>query len=191
MKIRCSTPFLIFVVLLICLDDRSFYLLVFAGILLHEAGHLAAILLLHCKVERLELRLSGLNLDYTEGQLGYGQDAIIALAGPFANLFAAGILTICSRFRSTEEMYLAIGVQVLLAGFNLLPALPMDGGRALQAIACHRLGVEKGLQAVRFSTALVAAGMLGVGLYACKAPGYNPTLLITSLLLMVGLMKIK
>ena len=189
MRVTCSKPFLFGVMLLFLLDHRGFYLLVFAGILIHEAGHLVAILLLRCRIERMELRLSGLNLDYAEGQLSYGQDALIALAGPGANLSAAGLLVLCSQFRPTEAMYLAIGVQVLLAGFNLLPALPMDGGRALQALITWRWGVERGRQLMQFATALVAAGLLGAGLYACKVPWHNPTLLITGGLLLTGLLK--
>ncbi|MBR6555566.1 MAG: hypothetical protein IKT90_05065, partial [Clostridia bacterium] len=88
MKITCSKPFLLAVVLLFLLDDRGFYLLVFGGALVHETGHLIAMLLLRCRVERLEFRLSGLRLDYTEGHLGYGRDAFIALSGPGANLLA-------------------------------------------------------------------------------------------------------
>lgn len=189
MRVTCSKPFLLGVILLFLLDRRGFYLLVLAGILIHEAGHLVAILLLHCRVERLGLRLSGLNLDYTEGHLSYGQDAIIALAGPLANLAAAGLLVLCSHFRPTEGMYLAIGVQVLLAGFNLLPALPLDGGRALRALITWRWGVEQGSRLMLFTTALMAAGLLGAGLYACKAPWHNPTLLMTGGLLLTGLLK--
>ena len=130
MSVTCSKPFLFSVALLFLLDHRGFYALVFAGILIHEVGHLLAILLLGCRLERLELRLSGFNLDYAEGKIGYGRDVIVALAGPAANLLAAGLLVLCNSVRTTEALYLAIGVQVLLAGFNLLPALPMDGGIA-------------------------------------------------------------
>ncbi len=189
MRVTCSKPFLLCSALLFLLDERGFYLLVFAGILIHEVGHLLAMLLLRCRVEQLELRLSGLSMAYTEGRLSYGKDALIALAGPLANLLAAVVLGLCCQLRPTQGMYLAIGVQVLLAGFNLLPALPMDGGRVLQALASRRWGVERGEQLLQFSTALVSAGMLGVGLYACKAPWHNPTLLLTAILLLVRLMK--
>ena len=189
MKVTCSKPFLLAVILLFMLDRSGFYLLVFGGILIHEAGHLLAMWLLRCRVERLEFRLSGLRLDYTEGHLGYGRDAFIALSGPGANLLAAGLLVLCSPAQPSEKLYLAIGVQVLLAGFNLLPALPMDGGRALQALVEWRWGVERGSRVMCFVTTLVAAGLLGAGLYACKAPWHNPSLLITGGLLLVGLLK--
>lgn len=191
MRVTCSKPFLLCVALLFLLDNRGFYLLVFGGILIHEAGHLLAILLLRCSIERLELRLSGLCLTYTQQVLGYGTDCIIALAGPVANLAAAGILILCNRVCRSENMYLAIGIQVLLACFNLLPALPMDGGRALQALISGFWGIDCGERVLQFSSALVSAGMLGIGLYACKAPWYNPTLLITSILLLVCLLKRK
>ena len=189
MKVRCSKPFLLCVVLLCLLDDRGFCLLVFAGILIHEAGHLLAILMLRCRVEQLELRLSGLNLTYEEGHLSYGKDAWIALAGPLANLLTAAILIVYGRACQTEAMNLAIGVHVLLAGFNLLPALPMDGGRALQALVSWRWGMEHGESMLQVTTAVVSAVMLGIGIYACKAPWHNPTLLITACLLLTGLLR--
>ena len=191
MKVTCSKPFLLCAALLLVLDDRGFYLLVFGGILIHEAGHLLAISLLRCHVETLELRLSGLRLDYTEGHLGYGRDALIALGGPLANLIAAGILMAVCRFQTGEAIYLSIGIQVLLAGFNLLPALPMDGGRALRALVSCHCGLDRGEQVLQITTALVSAMMMGVGLYACKAPWHNPTLLMTAFLLLAGLLKQK
>ena len=42
MRVTCSKPFLFSVVLLFLLDHRGFYALVFAGILIHEVGHLLA-----------------------------------------------------------------------------------------------------------------------------------------------------
>lgn len=191
MKVTCSKPFLFFTAILLILDDRGFYLLVFAGILIHEVGHLLVILLLCCHVEALELRLSGLRMDYTEGHLGYGRDALIALGGPLANLIAAGVLILLSGAQPREAVYLSIGVQVLLAGFNLLPALPMDGGRVLQAVISYHWGLDRGSQVLQIATALVSAVMMGVGLYACKAPWHNPTLLVTACLLLVGLLKQK
>lgn len=191
MKISCSKPFLLCGALLFFLDQRGFYLLVFAGVLLHEAGHLLAILMMRCHVERLELQLSGLNIGYTEGTISYQQDVLIALAGPLANLLGAGILMTVYAFRPTEQMYLAIGIQILLAGFNLLPALPMDGGRILQALAARRWDPGRGAMLLKLTTALMAAVLLGVGLYACKAPWHNPTLLITAVFLLFGLLKEK
>ena len=44
MRVTCSKPFLFSVALLFLLDHRGFYALVFAGILIHEVGHLLAIL---------------------------------------------------------------------------------------------------------------------------------------------------
>lgn len=191
MKVTCSKPFLLCAALLLILDERGFYLLVFSGILIHEAGHLMAILLLRCHVEALELRVSGLRLDYTEGHLGYGRDALIALAGPLANLMAAGVLTIVCASRPGETVYFALGVQVLLAGFNLLPALPMDGGRALRALISRRWGMDRGERVLQMTTAWISAVMVGVGLYACRAPWHNPTLLITGGLLLLGLVQRK
>ena len=189
MKVRCSKPFLLCVVLLFLLDHRGFYLLVFAGILIHESGHLLAMTWMRCNIEQLELRMSGLNLKYGDSHLSYGKDAFIALAGPLANLLTAAILILYSHIDPAAKWDLMIGVQVLLAGFNLLPALPMDGGRVLQAFISWRWGMERGEYVLQATTAVVSAILLGVGIYACKAPWHNPTLLITACLLLVSLLR--
>ena len=88
----------------------------------------------------------------------------IALAGPAVNLIIAGILyMINSSIASTVTVehvlnnpsnYLGIIIWINLAmvGFNMIPAIPMDGGRVLRAGLATQLG---------FSRATQIAGVLG------------------------------
>lgn len=57
----------------------------------------------------------------------------VALAGPLMNIFLAliaGILWKIGIF-STEIMNTAVQINIILAAFNLLPILPLDGGRMI------------------------------------------------------------
>ena len=61
--------------------------------------------------------------------VSYTHLLLTAAAGPVSNLLLAAALGLLGRW--WEPMYLFAGAQLVLGVFNLLPALPLDGGRIL------------------------------------------------------------
>jgi Zn-dependent protease/CBS domain-containing protein len=149
------------------LREGLYVLTVLVLLLLHELGHLLAAS--WCGIttrEILLLPLGGIaRLD--RAPAGVGQEVLVALAGPLVNLLLAGALLggLVLVHQPFDPRHLSIvsgdyltrlfWINIALTGCNMLPALPLDGGRVLRAILAR-----KGDQSQANQTALV----LGQGL---------------------------
>ena len=130
---RFSLLFPAMVAVAVTLDPSVFSLWCLAASLMHEMGHLIALLAFDCKPKRMVLGLFGMRVEQDPARrLGYRQNALVSLAGPAVNLVTFCIL---SCFRGNETAAL---VHLTLGVFNLLPIEPLDGGQALSAL-CQRL----------------------------------------------------
>lgn len=174
MGFACSLSFLAAGVFLLTSARRSWLLLFWLAAILHELGHLAALRLLRGRVEALHFRLSGAEICYRGTGISYGGEVLLALAGPGMNLLWAAVLALASRWYPEDLLYRFIGCHLVLALFNLLPALPLDGGRVLQSALETRFPLEGEGYARRISFA-VGALLFLLGLYVLLQKG-NPTL---------------
>ena len=120
------------------------------AVLVHELGHVLFLRLRGKRLTRVRVALSGLVLDYA-GSL-YGLDALLCCgAGPlFGLVYAAAASAAQSRF-----FRLSGTVSLLLSLFNLLPVLPLDGGRIVAALA--------GVGSARRLSRILAAALLAAG----------------------------
>lgn len=150
--------------------------------ILHELGHIAMAAFLGGRVEALSLTAVGAELRIEYGALlGYGQDSLVALAGPAANLLAGG-LTLWLGWEPAAMLCLAVGA------FNLLPILPLDGGRVVYGLLASWLDPD---WAERLMTALsgcLVGALVGVGTIAAVHYA-NITLLLTALWLLAGVLR--
>ena len=120
----------------------------------HELGHLLALKLLGFRLRTLGLEAKGLMIRYS-GMGSWLQEAAAALAGPLAGLLY-GILLLPAEGTIPEWLSVSGSVSLMLTGFNLLPILPLDGGRALGAL-CFRF-LDKA-EAERLLSRISAAAM--------------------------------
>lgn len=108
------------------------------SILIHEVAHGLSARAFNVPVTEYVLTLWGGHTAFDRGVERPGPSAIISIAGPAANAVLAGLawLPIVAGRGSALDVMLAavVYVNAILAVFNLLPALPMDGGRILEAL---------------------------------------------------------
>ena len=105
-------------------DGSGVVAAVLPAVAVHELGHLLALWAAGAQVRDIRVGLLGLEINY-RGRLGQSARLGSALAGPGAGaLYAALLLAADNPFWRLSGQ-LSAG----LTAFNLLPALPLDGGR--------------------------------------------------------------
>ena len=114
-------------------------LLFYSFILMHELSHAIVARAYGIDAKRITLFIFG-GVAQIGGEAQHPSDEYhIAIAGPLASLIIASVLAAVSHALHPAGDpfpglwgYLA-GVNLALAGFNLIPAFPLDGGRLLRA----------------------------------------------------------
>jgi Zn-dependent protease/CBS domain-containing protein len=112
-------------------------LLFFASILLHELGHAWAARREGLEVDGITLWLFGGVSQFKGGFPSAGADFRIAIAGPLVSLVLGVVfvlIAIAGLPSAVDGVAAWLGyINLALLVFNLIPALPLDGGRVLRA----------------------------------------------------------
>jgi Zn-dependent protease len=119
--------------------------LFFASILLHELGHAFQARREGMEIEGITLWLFGGVAKFKGMFPSAGAEFRIAVAGPLVSLLLGGIFVALAVLASLPEPADGVAawlgyVNLLLLVFNLVPALPLDGGRVLRSALWHFRG---------------------------------------------------
>jgi len=164
-------------------------LLVFGCVLLHEMGHVLVALRFGIMTPKIVLYPIGGIAWMKKIPKDPGQELLVALAGPAVNIFLAalaflllgGIVPANRNFEGFSVGTFAVAllwINLVLGLFNLVPAFPMDGGRALRALLAMKLSYERAtLIAVRIGE------ITGVGFAVFAVVSQNPVLFLIGLFL--------
>ena len=139
----------------------AFALLLYASVLLHELAHTWLALRFGLPVRRISLHLLGGVSEIERPADSPEREAAVAIAGPLLSLAVAAAAwaawLVLEQGTVAHLLARALLVSNLVVGvFNLLPGLPLDGGRVVAAVVWRITG--------RRDSGTVAAGLAGRGL---------------------------
>ncbi len=111
----------------------------FTSVVVHELGHAVVARLYGVEVKEIRLWFLGGVAQFDEMPKARGGEAVVAVVGPITSaLIGLGLWQLLPLLQGQNGAtlvvsYLAI-TNIVLAVFNLLPALPLDGGRVLRGV---------------------------------------------------------
>lgn len=153
-------------------------MLFFLSVLLHELGHSLVALAQGIKVSSITLFMFGGIASIDQESKTPGQAFQVAIAGPAVSFALFLLLSFLSTFVPGENHpahvvlgYLS-GTNLLLAIFNLLPGLPLDGGQILKAGVWKVTGSRfKGVRWAAKAGTFVGWGLVALGVLATFQSG--------------------
>ena len=146
-------------------------LLFFGSVLFHELAHSVVALRYKIPVHSITLFIFGGLARIGREPSKPIQEFNIAVAGPLASFFLAGVFGTLMLVFPTDHMVAALakilgGSNFILAAFNLAPGFPLDGGRIFRAIIW---GITKDFSRATLiagsSGKVVAYALMGIGGY--------------------------
>ncbi len=167
-------------------------LAVFGIIVLHELGHAFAARMYGIRTRSITLLPIGGVAALERMPEKPSQELVVALAGPAVNVVLAfGLAALAVAMGQVPELARVdvvttpllqklVLVNVSLAVFNLIPAFPMDGGRALRALLALKL------PRVRATEVAVAIGHAFALFFGFVGLAYSPMLALVAVFVWMG-----
>jgi len=139
----------------------------FASVVVHELGHAVVARLYGVEVREIRLWFLGGVAQFDEMPKQRGAEAVVAIVGPIVSfVIGFGLLRLAPSLTGSSALVMLVGyvgiTNIALALFNLIPAIPMDGGRVLRSLLALALPQER---ATLVSTTISGIMAVALGLY--------------------------
>ncbi|MFJ8696530.1 site-2 protease family protein [Streptomyces roseolilacinus] len=143
----------------------------YASVLVHELAHTVAALRFELPVRRIQLQFFGGVSEIEKESETPGREFVLAFVGPLLSLVLAGVFYAGMHAvePGTVPGVLLAGLMIsnlIVAAFNFLPGLPLDGGRMLRAVVWKITGnpMSGTVAAAWVGRALAVAVLIGLPL---------------------------
>ncbi|MBR0039937.1 MAG: site-2 protease family protein [Oscillospiraceae bacterium] len=183
-RLSISTGAILLGALIYCTASFSELAAILAPVIVHELGHIVTLRLYGLHIRRVKAELRGLCIEYGGVCAPIGH-AVSALAGPAAGLGYAFAASYAARRTGNGVLTLSAGVSLLLSLFNLLPILPLDGGRVFSILAAELLGGRRADRLTKALSFTLSAALLAAGIWL-MARGEGTALALAALWLLAA-----
>ncbi|MCI8276831.1 MAG: hypothetical protein HFJ46_02740 [Clostridia bacterium] len=156
MKIEINLKIILILVLFLLINKIDVYAIFLIFIIIHEIVHALVGILLGFKPKVFKLNPLGVLIEfYSYNNASYIKKILIFLAGPISNI----LLSLIFYFIDIEfELKTKLIYTNLLIGiFNLIPIIPLDGGRIFKEILTNFIGNKNANEFMIISTKVILA----------------------------------
>ncbi len=140
-KLKFTTSFLAVAMLMIALDLKEQFFIIFLIVTLHEFTHVFFAKLFGLKIKKITFLPMGEVAEFENIEVASPfKRFIIFVSGPLMNLIIGMSTLFFVRNKEGLLYFFAMG-NMMIGTFNLIPAFPFDGGRILQMVLGNLNGI--------------------------------------------------
>ena len=186
MKIRIHWSLIAFLLFYGLMGMLFEMLVIFLIVVLHEMAHLIIAKGYNFTIDEIVLYPFGGKAVIEELiESDPGPEEKIALAGPFFNILLAllGLIAYQNQLIDYSHAEFFVRANFILAFFNLLPALPLDGGRVLRARLANKIGFREATQKACLMGKILSVKMCVFGLLGLYWQFLNLTIFFVAIFL--------
>ena len=189
-RIKCSPMLFIVIPAAFVFHRESLLLAAFLSLTVHEAAHGMLASRLGYEVRSIEIQPFGFVAELNCDEAPPGDLAAIYAAGPVASLSLAAMNSLAEWLLPAYKNA-GLGItsyNLLIMGVNLLPALPLDGGRLIYAAFSVR-GRKAARRLLKLSGTVLGMSFIAVFCILLLQGFINPTFLVMGVFLVLAALK--
>lgn len=161
-------------------------LTLFGVVTIHELGHVACAKAFGWRVRRVQLLPFGGVAEVEEStNVPAKEEIIVACCGPLQNVWMAGFAFLMMRTGWGDTAYWEYFYHsnVLIGAFNLLPALPLDGGKIMMGLLSYGVSYHRALTTSLYVSTGLAGSMVLFAAVSYLGQGIQLNLLVIGIFL--------
>ncbi|MBM7583071.1 stage IV sporulation protein FB [Caldicoprobacter guelmensis] len=182
----------VLIVIAVVLGEGMKLAVVFLVVIIHELAHVVMARALNLRVSEIELLpFGGVARIESFFEVNPRDEIYIAIVGPLSNFILVMGCMVLEKMGLVllKDCDFFIQANLMLAGFNLLPAFPLDGGRVLRALLSRELGIKRATRITTIGGFALSLFLVMTGLYAIYYGIFNPSLFVVAVFLAYSAVK--
>ncbi len=162
------------------------YAAAFFSMLMHELSHLAAARICGIRSCAFSISILGFSADIQDGSCSRRERLFIYAAGPVFNLLVFSAAAVSGRILPGDQEFLRLlsAANLILALFNLLPVLPLDGGRFVLGLLAEGTGLMAAGRILHRLALFFSVSIIFIGAYQLYISSFNISLIVIGLYIM-------
>ncbi len=155
---------------------------------IHELCHLISAVFLKVRVKSVIVMPFGMTLRLSDSVIkSPAKEAIISACGPLSNIFMAFLCVLYCFLKGeiSPPSAFFITVNAVICALNLLPAMPLDGGRILRAVLIEKIGFIGAVSVMKKLTRIFCFIIFAVGIFVLIISRMNLSLIMVGAFLLI------